>query len=162
MAQQPLGGQGFTITLVMTPLDERSVRHRDLCLTTHNTHNRQTSMPLAVFRSANPASGCPQTHALHRAGTCDRHNVLLVGIIYKQPINRLLRQLRARKLLSEQSSILQVFTSKISQFMLGCKFREPTYNSHHYPSNQLRQGPRKTDITLNCTVWWPSQLRVSF
>ena len=28
-----------------TPLDEGSVRRRDLCLTTHNTHNRQTSMP---------------------------------------------------------------------------------------------------------------------
>ena len=29
-----------------TPLDEWSARRRDLYLTTHNTHNRQTSMPL--------------------------------------------------------------------------------------------------------------------
>jgi len=28
-----------------TPLDERSARRRDLYLTTHNTYNRQTSMP---------------------------------------------------------------------------------------------------------------------
>jgi hypothetical protein len=28
-----------------TPLNEWSVRRRDLYLTTHNTHNRQTSMP---------------------------------------------------------------------------------------------------------------------
>jgi hypothetical protein len=32
-------------TLGRTPLDEGSARRRDLYLTTHNTHNRQTSMP---------------------------------------------------------------------------------------------------------------------
>jgi hypothetical protein len=32
-------------TVSRTPLDEWSARHRDLYLTTHNTHNRQTSMP---------------------------------------------------------------------------------------------------------------------
>jgi len=32
-------------TLFATPLDEWSVRHIDLYVTTHNTHNRQTSMP---------------------------------------------------------------------------------------------------------------------
>ena len=31
-----------------TPLDERSARRRDLYLTTHDTHNRQISMPPAV------------------------------------------------------------------------------------------------------------------
>jgi hypothetical protein len=57
MARQPLGGlgrlifRGFTITLFIhttfgrTPLDEGQARRRDLYLTTHNTHNRQTSMP---------------------------------------------------------------------------------------------------------------------
>jgi hypothetical protein len=54
--ESPLGGQGclsfwgFTITLRhttlgRTPLDERSVRHRDLYPTQHNTHKTQTSMP---------------------------------------------------------------------------------------------------------------------
>ena len=33
------------ITVGWTPLDAKSVRRRDLCQTTHNTHNRQTSMP---------------------------------------------------------------------------------------------------------------------
>ena len=28
-----------------TPLDERSARRRDFYLTTHNNHNKQTSMP---------------------------------------------------------------------------------------------------------------------
>ena len=57
MARQPLGGlgrhifRGFTITLFRhitlgrTPLDEGPARRRDLYLTTHNTHKRQTSMP---------------------------------------------------------------------------------------------------------------------
>jgi len=34
-----------------TPLDEWSAGRRDLYLTTHNTHNRKTSMPLAGFKS---------------------------------------------------------------------------------------------------------------
>ena len=37
-------------TVGRTPLDERSARRRDLYLTTHNTHNRQTSMPPAGFK----------------------------------------------------------------------------------------------------------------
>jgi len=41
--------RGFTNTLRCTtigrtPLDEGSVRRRDLCLTKHNTHNRQTDI----------------------------------------------------------------------------------------------------------------------
>jgi len=36
-------------TVGRTPLDERRDRHRDLYLTTHNTHNRKTSMPQAGF-----------------------------------------------------------------------------------------------------------------
>ena len=32
-----------------TPLNESSIRRRDLYLTTHNTHNRQTSMPRVGF-----------------------------------------------------------------------------------------------------------------
>ena len=36
-------------TVGMTPLDERSARRRDLYLTTHDTHNRQISMPPVGF-----------------------------------------------------------------------------------------------------------------
>ena len=36
-------------TVGRTPLNELSVRRRDLYLTTHNTHNRKTSMPLVGF-----------------------------------------------------------------------------------------------------------------
>ena len=37
-------------TVGRTPLNEWSVRRRDLYLTTHNNHNRQTSMPPDVLR----------------------------------------------------------------------------------------------------------------
>jgi len=36
-------------TVGRTPLDEWSARRRDLYLTTHNTHNRQTSIPPVGF-----------------------------------------------------------------------------------------------------------------
>jgi hypothetical protein len=66
--------RGFTITfrhtaLGRTPLHEWSARRRDLYLTTHNTHKRQTSMPPAGFEPTVPASERPQTHAIHRAAT---------------------------------------------------------------------------------------------
>jgi len=56
-------------TVGMTPLDERSARRRDLYLTTHNAHNRETSMPPVGFEPAIPASERPQTHPLDRAAT---------------------------------------------------------------------------------------------
>ena len=56
-------------TLGRTPLDEWSVRRRDLYLTINNTHKRQASMPPAGFEPAIPASEEPQTHALDRAAT---------------------------------------------------------------------------------------------
>ena len=56
-------------TLVKTPLDEWSVRRRELYLTTHNTHNRQTTMPSAGIEPAIPLNEHPQTHALDCAAT---------------------------------------------------------------------------------------------
>jgi hypothetical protein len=48
-------------TVGRTPLDEWSARRRDLYLTTHNTHNRQASMPLVGFEPTTPAGERPQT-----------------------------------------------------------------------------------------------------
>jgi hypothetical protein len=77
IALQPLVGQGlliFTITLRhttlgRTPLDEWSARRWDLCLATHNTQKKQTSMPPEEFEPVIPASEWPQTHALDRTAT---------------------------------------------------------------------------------------------
>jgi hypothetical protein len=66
--------RGFTITLRHTtlgrkPLDEWSAPCRDLYLTTHNTHKRQTSITPAGLETTIPANERPQTHALHRTTT---------------------------------------------------------------------------------------------
>jgi hypothetical protein len=55
-------------TVGRTPLGEWSVHRRDLYLTTHNTHNRQTSMPPLGFEPTISAGGRSQTYALDRAG----------------------------------------------------------------------------------------------
>jgi hypothetical protein len=77
----PLGGlgrlifRGFTVTRFRhttfgrTPLDEGPACRRDLYLTTHNTHNRQTSMPPVGFEPTILVSERPQTHALDRTAT---------------------------------------------------------------------------------------------
>jgi hypothetical protein len=81
MVRQPLGGIRRLIfsrfhdhtlrhtTVGRTPLDERPARRRELYLTTHNTHKRQTFMLPGGFEPAIPASERPQTHALDRAAT---------------------------------------------------------------------------------------------
>jgi hypothetical protein len=50
-----------------TPLDEWSARRRDLYLTTHNTQNRQISMPPLGFEPTFSAGERPQTYGLDRA-----------------------------------------------------------------------------------------------
>ena len=51
----------------MTPLERGSARHRDLYLTTHKTHNKQTFLQPAAFESAIPTSEQrPQTHVADR------------------------------------------------------------------------------------------------
>ena len=56
-------------TVGRTPLDERSGRRRDLYLTTHDTHNRQISMPPVGFEPKISADERSQTYALDRAAT---------------------------------------------------------------------------------------------
>jgi hypothetical protein len=53
-------------TVGRTHLDEWSARRRELYLT-HNTHNRQTSMPPVGLEPTISAGERPQTYALHRA-----------------------------------------------------------------------------------------------
>jgi hypothetical protein len=56
-------------TVGKTPLDEGSARRRDLYLTTHNTHKRQTFMYPVGFEPAIPSSEWTQTYALGHAAT---------------------------------------------------------------------------------------------
>ena len=56
-------------TFGRTLLDEWSARRRDLYLTTHDTRNRQISMPPVGFEPKISAGERPQTYALDRAAT---------------------------------------------------------------------------------------------
>ena len=56
-------------TVGRTPLEEWPARRRDLYLTTHITHNRQTSMPPVGFEPTISACERPQTYALDRVAT---------------------------------------------------------------------------------------------
>ena len=56
-------------TVGRTPMDEQSACRRELYLTTHNTHNRQTSTPPVAFKPMISAGERPQTYALDRAAT---------------------------------------------------------------------------------------------
>jgi hypothetical protein len=88
MVEQPTVGLGLLnveasrshsdTTVGRTPLDEWSARNRDLYLTTHETHNRQTSTPPAGFELAIPASEWPQTHAFDRGAT-GNYTILILG-----------------------------------------------------------------------------------
>ena len=64
------------------PLDEWSARRRDLYLTSHNTHNRQTSMPPVGFETTIPANERPQTYALDRAATGIGYSFLFTNKYY--------------------------------------------------------------------------------
>ena len=68
----PLWGSSITLrhtTLTRTPLDKWQARRKDLWMTTHNTHKRQTSMPPAGFEPAILSSERSQTTILDRAAT---------------------------------------------------------------------------------------------
>ena len=68
-------------TVGRTPLDEWSARRRDLYLTTHNTHNRQTSMLPAGFEPTISAGERPQTYGLRPRGHWDRRlTVIYISI----------------------------------------------------------------------------------
>jgi len=60
------------ITIGRTPLDEWSIRRRDLYLTTHYTHNRQTSMPPVGF----------ETHDLSRRATADLRLIIYNNFVF--------------------------------------------------------------------------------
>jgi hypothetical protein len=85
--------RGFTITLRhttlgKTPLDKWSAWRRDLYLTTHNTHKRQTSIISARFEPAIPASERPQTPRLRPRSHWDRHksriHKLIIIILFRE------------------------------------------------------------------------------
>jgi len=74
------------ITVGRTPLDEWSARRRDFYLTTHNTHNRQASMPPVGFEPMISASEWPQTYALDCAATGTGYMLPYKHILYEKSL----------------------------------------------------------------------------
>jgi len=66
-------------TVGRTPLDEWSARRRDLYLTTHNTHNRQTSMPPGEVRTHDLSRRAASDLRLRPRGHWDRHKFSVSG-----------------------------------------------------------------------------------
>ena len=80
------------ITVGRTPLDERSARRRDLYLTTHDTHNRQISMPPVGFEPTNSAGERPQIYAFDCTATVIGndayvHFAIASGLHHYRPCN---------------------------------------------------------------------------
>jgi hypothetical protein len=84
-------------TVGRTPLEKWSARRMDLYLTTHNTHNRQTSMSPAGYKSAVSAGGRPLASAfspcrlpsfleIHVGDVCKVWACTLVWILSKNMI----------------------------------------------------------------------------
>jgi hypothetical protein len=75
-------------TLGRTPLDEWSPCHKDLYLTKHNTHNRQTSMPPGGIGTHNPVKRADADPRFRPHGYADRRpsinllNLLFVNTLY--------------------------------------------------------------------------------
>ena len=143
MAHQPLEGRRLPIievsrshsdtdihTLGKTPLYERSPRHRDLYLTTHNTNKRQTSMPQAGFEQAVPVSERTETHAIDCAATG-------TGISKNRPTKIVKETFRTT---NSAASVTYVFfeTILIGKFMLD-----------RIPGLQL-SGLRYRRLVVNC------------
>ena len=64
-------------TVGRTPLDEWSARRRDLYLTTHNTHNRQTSMPPDGIRTRDLNRGAAADLRLRPRDHWDRLSIMI-------------------------------------------------------------------------------------
>jgi hypothetical protein len=101
-----------------TPLDEWSVRCRDLYLTTHDTYNRQTSVLPVGFEPTISAGEWPMTYAL------DRHIVLIHWIN-----TIILEQLSTFHVFKKEHIMVTKILSRVR-----CKLTSPKYEEAEFKS----------------------------
>jgi len=120
-----------THTVGRTPLDEWSARRRDLYLTTHNIHKRQTSNSRGGFEPEIPASERRQTCALDRVS---------IGIGFLLTLWRH----------SEQDIGWSVVT--------GSEYREERETPGSVPSylENTKQGVKEWLSLLHCREFYPA------
>jgi hypothetical protein len=99
------------ITRGRTPLD----RWLALCLSTHNTNNRQTSMPLAGFEPEIPSSKQPQTHDLDRTATALSWSIIIALELLNFPLWRGYRNSEIFLILNMEPFWLYCFTKLLNR-----------------------------------------------
>jgi hypothetical protein len=107
----------FAITLIRhttlgrIPLDEWSARRRDLYLTAHITHKRQTFMSLGGIRNRNPSKRAAADSRLRPRGHRDPHCVP-TSLAVPQAVRRLL--LAAKTKVRFQTALIQFVTDGVA------------------------------------------------
>jgi hypothetical protein len=71
-------------TVGRTPLDERPARRRDLYLTSHTTHKRQTSIPPDGIRTHDPSKRAAEDPRRRPNGHWDRHIYIYIYIYMRK------------------------------------------------------------------------------
>ena len=129
-------------TLGRTPPDEWSARGRDLYLTTHNSHNWETSMPAGVIRTHNPRKRATANVRLKPRGYRDR---LLLKITVVNPFCDWL-----------QSDFASHKTSWRNALPINCNLRNTFHVSaaYSYVHSSLSPCNRLRHVILNCIVMW--------
>jgi hypothetical protein len=127
-------------TVGRTPLDKWSAHRRDLYLTTHNNHKRQTSMPPVGFEPTISAGEQPQTYVLDRAAS-GTGNVIIY--YYKNGF-----QTKACRFL-KSNNIFCVKVQTYSSHSTGCIFLPKFWWN---PRNLNLHGKYKTVVD---TGWLP-------
>ena len=123
-------------TVGKTPLDEWSARRRDLYLTTHDTHNRQISMPPVGFEPTISAGERPQ--------------VMIVVLCSWS--GRPARPRKQHKYHHDTKVKPEAATAVIELMMMGGKTPETCWAVNKRQDNKLE----------NCCIWLVNYLNISF
>ena len=165
-------------TVGRTPLDEWSARRRDLYLTTHNTHNRQTSMPPVEFEPTISAGERPQTYALDRAVTATLPLILTSYFCVRKPtkctnFSKVFLEWNSTFFRTIPLSIIKSFSLYTQQWYMSYRFADSSASRIRmfHPDPARKQSANLYDI-YHCRLysenswWWTEELsatcRVSF
>ena len=129
-------------TVGRTPLDEWSARRRDLYLTTHDTHNRQISMPPVGFEPTISAGERPQTYAIDRAAT-ETGNKCCVRLYNYVYILLIIENTTRRPQLKITAVTLRRCSVRFLLFIPNCSHSHYKANSSPFPPLTYRYFPRQ-------------------
>jgi hypothetical protein len=138
-------------TVARTPLDEWSARRRDLYLTTHFTHNRQTPMPpVGLEPLSQQASGrWPMPDAIYRLINYSNLAVHVSGDVFAHH--------------TEHFTVFTVSGSVVFTQVAACWC---LLRRHQQAAAWVNTTLPDTVNTVKCSVWWakpsPETCRANF